>query len=97
VEAKITFENINSSLYIYKNETHSRARFISNSAYDRKGERQGLWVYYRDDAHKYIESKGYFRHGIAVKKWKYFSEFGTYKKRKIQPRPYLHLYKNILP
>lgn len=55
--------------------------FLKKNRLDSKGERQGRWVFYWDDAHKHLESKGHFKHGLAVKRWKYFSADGRLTKK----------------
>lgn len=55
--------------------------FLKKNKLDKKGERHGKWIFYWDDAHKQVESRGHFKHGLAAGRWKYYFNSGKKSKK----------------
>ncbi len=48
---------------------------------DRHGERQGRWSTYYDDARTQVFTRGHYRHGQPVGRWRYFANAGYLQRR----------------
>jgi len=50
--------------------------FWRSNRFDRQGNPQGLWKVYFDSAKVKPFTKGHYRHGQAVRRWRYYSPLG---------------------
>lgn len=57
--------------------------FWSLNEYDRAGERHGRWYAYFDEQYQKIGTKGRFRHGRPVGRWRYYSLVGQLERQEV--------------
>jgi len=48
---------------------------------DRQGDRQGRWRSYFDEANTQLQTRGHYRHGQPVGRWRYYSATGLLERR----------------
>ena len=60
--------------------------FWSLNEYDRRGERHGRWYAYFDEEYQKIGTKGRFRHGRPVGRWRYYSPTGQLERQEVYLR-----------
>ncbi len=48
---------------------------------DRQGDRQGRWRSYFDEANTQLQTRGHYRHGQPVGRWRYYSPTGLLERR----------------
>ncbi|QIL76455.1 hypothetical protein [Hymenobacter sp. HDW8] len=60
--------------------------FWSLNEYDRTGERHGRWNAYYDEQYQKIGTKGRFKHGQPVGRWRYYSLAGQLERQEVYLR-----------